>query len=340
MGLFDLRPKTSREELFDREKELEELHKAIDHGDPLIAVLGVRRIGKTSLLRTFLNEATGLYIDMRGILKESELWSRIGDSFSTSINKLRRFIESIRGITLAGINVEIKWKNRDSISFTGLLEEINKRKEKFVVVLDEVQSTKPPLSAMLRNAIAYAYDNLENIVFIVAGSEIGMLQNFLKLEDPTSPLYGRYTYDIIVERFTRDLAKEFLLKGFKEEGIEPPADVIEDALNFFDGIVGWLVLFGRKYVEGIKNFDNLKNVAIELAQEELKKLNPREKMVLKAIANGCKSWGEVYNYAADHYGIILPKSTLSRIIDKLEKLSLIENYRFLDPVYREASLRI
>lgn len=340
MGLFDLRPKTSREELFDREKELEELCKAIDRGNPLIAVLGIRRIGKTSLLRTFLNETTGLYIDMRGILKEYELWSRIGDSFSLSINKLKRFIESIRGITVAGINVEIKWKGRDSVSFIGLLEEINKRKEKFAVVLDEVQSTKPPLSAMLRNAIAYAYDNLENIVFIVAGSEIGMLQNFLKLEDPTSPLYGRHTYDIIVERFTRDLAKEFLLKGFKEEGVEPSADVVEDALNFFDGIVGWLVLFGRKYVEGVRNFDNLKNIAIELAQEELKKLNPREKIVLKAIANGCKSWSEVYSYTADHYGIILPKSTLSRIIDKLEKLSIIENYRFLDPVYREASLRI
>ncbi|MEM4789072.1 MAG: ATP-binding protein, partial [Ignisphaera sp.] len=283
MGLFDLRPKTSREELFDREKELEELCKAIDRGNPLIAVLGIRRIGKTSLLRTFLNETTGLYIDMRGILKEYELWSRIGDSFSLSINKLKRFIESIRGITVAGINVEIKWKGRDSVSFIGLLEEINKRKEKFAVVLDEVQSTKPPLSAMLRNAIAYAYDNLENIVFIVAGSEIGMLQNFLKLEDPTSPLYSRHTYDIIVERFTRDLAKEFLLKGFKEEGVEPSADVVEDALNFFDGIVGWLVLFGRKYVEGVRNFDNLKNIAIELAQEELKKLNPREKIVLKAI---------------------------------------------------------
>ncbi|MEM4514048.1 MAG: ATP-binding protein, partial [Ignisphaera sp.] len=110
MGLFDLRPKTSREELFDREKEFEKLCKAIDRGNPLIAVLGIRRIGKTSLLRTFLNETTGLYIDMRGILKEYELWSRIGDSFSLSINKLKRFIESIRGITVAGINVEIKWK--------------------------------------------------------------------------------------------------------------------------------------------------------------------------------------------------------------------------------------
>jgi len=39
MGLLDLRPKTKREELFDRERELELLYKGLDRGYPLIAVL-------------------------------------------------------------------------------------------------------------------------------------------------------------------------------------------------------------------------------------------------------------------------------------------------------------
>jgi AAA+ ATPase superfamily predicted ATPase len=30
MSLFDLRPKTSRDELFDREMELEELHRSVE----------------------------------------------------------------------------------------------------------------------------------------------------------------------------------------------------------------------------------------------------------------------------------------------------------------------
>ena len=39
-------------------------------------------------------------------------------------------------------------------------------------------------------------------------------------------------------------------------------------------------------------------------------------------------------------GVILPKSSLSRTIRKLKKLSIIKNYRFLDPVYEKASRRI
>jgi len=35
-------------------------------------------------------------------------------------------------------------------------------------------------------------------------------------------------------------------------------------------------------------------------------------------------------------GVALPKAALSRIIGKLEKLSIIKNYESLDPVYREA----
>lgn len=68
----------------------------------------------------------------------------------------------------------------------GLLTEINKRKERFVIVLDEVQSTRPPLSYELKNAVAFSYDNLENITFIVAGSEVGMLRDFMGYENLSS----------------------------------------------------------------------------------------------------------------------------------------------------------
>ena len=63
-NLFDPRPKSSRKELYDREKELEFLDKNVDR--PLVAVLGVRRIGKTSLLKAFLEPYRGIDVDMRG----------------------------------------------------------------------------------------------------------------------------------------------------------------------------------------------------------------------------------------------------------------------------------
>lgn len=60
-------------------------------------------------------------------------------------------------------------------------------------------------------------------------------------------------------------------------------------------------------------------------------------MVLKAVAHGCESWGQTRAYVAERFGIALPKATFSRIIEKLDKLSIIREYEFLDPVCREAA---
>jgi len=340
VGLFDLRPKSRREDLFDRERELSELYRGVERGYPVIIVLGVRRIGKTSILRVFLNEVDGVYIDMRGVVRRSDLEVRLTDSLNSSLSRLRRFLEGIRGVEISGLSLEIRWKGRDSLSLAGLLTEVNKKRGRFVVVLDEVQSTKPPLSAELKNLIAYTYDNLEYITFILAGSEVGLLRDFLGYEDPSSPLYGRAVYEVVIERFSKEESKEFLERGFREEGVLPPSEVIDEAVNFFDGIVGWLVLFGRRYVDGFKSMSIIKNMAIGLAVDELSKLNPREKIVLEAIASGCRSWSQVRRFITEKYGLTIPNATLTRIISKLEKLSIIKNYDFQDPVYREAAKKI
>jgi AAA+ ATPase superfamily predicted ATPase len=340
MGLFDLRPKTRREDLFDRERELELLHRGIERGYPVISVLGIRRIGKTSLLKVLLSELSGLYVDMRGVTRRSDLEAKLTESMESSLTRLRRFLEGIRGVRITGLSIQIRWRGKDSLSLAGLLEEINKKKERFVIVLDEAQSTRPPLSYELKNAIAYAHDNLENITFIVAGSEVGLLRNFIGYEDPSSPLYGRGVYEVLVERFKPELSREFLERGFREEGVEPPVDIIDEAVRFLDGIPGWLAFFGRRYVDGDRDLSTIRNAAVAIALDELGKLGEREKLVLKAIANNARSWSQVRNYILEKYGLALPKSTLSRLMEKLEKLGLIRNYEFLDQVYREAASKL
>ena len=338
--LFDLRPKTSRKELFNREKELKILDKVVDRGDPLVLVLGIRRIGKTSLLKSFLEKWHGIYIDMRGVLRESDLYRRISEGLADNIGKMKSFIESIRGIKILGVEVEIKWKGRDSISFIGLLEELNRKGERVVIVFDEAQLIQPPISMKLKSAIAYAYDNLENITVILSGSEIGLLRKFIGVENPKSPLYGRYAFELHIERFPKDLSLEFLKQGFKELNISVSREAIEEAVELFDGIVGWLVFYGKSYADGIRDINKIFNMAIQLAINELGKLSKREKLVLKAVAKGAKSWSSIRKYVEEKEGITIPKSSLTRIIKKLEKLSIIENYRFLDPIYREAAKRI
>lgn len=340
MGLFDLRPKTKRDDLFDRERELELLHRGIERGYPVIAVLGIRRIGKTSLLKVFLNEVNGIYVDMRGVYKRVDLEAKLTEALESSLTRIKRLLEGVRGVEVSGLSLRVKWRGRDSVSLPGLLTEINKKKERFIVVLDEVQSTRPPLSCELKNAIAYSYDNLENITFILAGSEIGLLRDFLGYEDPSSPLYGRGVYEVVVERFTPELSREFLVRGFREEGLEPPFSIIDEAVGYFDGVPGWLALFGRRYIDSTGDLATVKETAVAIAIDELGKLGVREKIVLKAIASGARSWSQVRDYIIEKHGLALPKSTLSRLIKKLEKLGIVRDYDFLDQVYREAALKL
>ena len=51
---FDGRPKETREDLYDREEELQTLRSSLS--EPIVLLTGVRRIGKTSILKVLLNE--------------------------------------------------------------------------------------------------------------------------------------------------------------------------------------------------------------------------------------------------------------------------------------------
>ncbi|MEB3773922.1 MAG: ATP-binding protein [Desulfurococcales archaeon] len=338
--LFDPRPKTSRRDLFNREEELALLDNAARRGEPLILVLGIRRVGKTSLLRSFLEEWRGIHIDMRGVKNLAELYNRIGEGLSTHIDKFMNIIKNIRGIRVHGAEVEIRWHGRDSISLVGLLEELNRRGGRTILIFDEAQLIRPPISTEIKRAIAYAYDNLENITVILSGSEVGLLRDFIGVDNPESPLYGRYAVELVVDRFSPTLSREFLETGFREQGVSPDRDLIEKAVEIFDGIVGWLVYFGKSYIDGLRDLNHILDIAIRLATREIEKLSTREKLVLKAIAEGANTWSSVRRYLEEKEGVTVPKSTLTRIIKKLEKLSLIQDYKFLDPIYSQAAKRL
>lgn len=107
-------------------------------------------------------------------------------------------------------------------------------------------------------------------------------------------------------------------------------------MALFDGIPGWLVHYGMSHIER-KNHDEILQIAVNTARNELLKLNQREKQVAKAIANGAESWSSVRRLVEEMSGEIIPRSTLTRTIRALEKLSIIQDYRFLDPVYQVAA---
>ncbi|MEM4311156.1 MAG: ATP-binding protein [Nitrososphaerales archaeon] len=343
--LFDPRPKTRREDLFGRERELENLARNID--SPITVITGIRRIGKSSILSVFLNEVNipSIIVDVRNLPLNYSLKDFYHVLSKTLSSRMDRFIEIIKGISsikVLGGEVEIKWKGKGALSLPLLFDLLNRKR--VIVAFDEGQKLRGPRSTEILNALAHAYDYDKNITFIFTGSEVGLLYSFLGVNDTKSPLYGRYHYNLTIERFSRDLAEDFLKAGFKELNIEVNRETIEEALSFFNGIPGWLTFFGNEYYKGSKRFALIKDMAVNLALEELenvvKERGKRYATVLRAIALGEKSWGKIKRYVEEKEGSTISSSILSNIIRNLEDLSVIKDYNFLDPLYKEASLKL
>jgi AAA+ ATPase superfamily predicted ATPase len=132
-----------------------------------------------------------------------------------------------------------------------ILERINSwaesEEKRVVIAFDEAQYLR--LSGIQYDGlIAYAVDNLPGITFVLTGSEVGMLHDFLGLDNPKKPLFGRYAREITLEKVSREQSIDFLERGCKELGIEVNPHELERVVDGLDGIVGWLSMYG--YLRG------------------------------------------------------------------------------------------
>ncbi len=340
--LFDERPKEKREELFDRERELEEIKKAVKR--PLVVLTGIRRIGKTSVLKVALKEIDrpSVIIDARGLgpnYGRREFYSLLANALKPSLPRLEGLLKSVRGIKILGLEIEIGWKGRESLSLVELFDRLNEGK--MIIAVDEAQKLRGPFSIEIKNAMAHAYDYDRDLTFILTGSEVGLLHEFLGVEDESSPLYGRFIQEVVLERFTEEQSMDFLRRGFEEAGIRIEGGILEQAVKELDGIPGWLTFFGNSCLVGKPDLKSIKEKAIGLALRELRNLlagrPKRYEYALKAIAKGRRSWSEVKGYLEEKEGYTISSSVMHNILENLEKMSLVKDYTFLDPIYKAAA---
>jgi len=351
--LFSPYPKTKREELFDRERELREFKSAIERGERLILLLGLRRLGKSSLLNVALGELPNpsIKIDVRKTYSEFSSVNRyvIGKMLLSAmsgkhriIEEARVFLERVKGISVSGVRVEITSKG---FSITELLEALNdygERAGRIIIAFDEAQYLRFGGATKYDGILAYAIDNLENLSFVLTGSEVGLLFDFLKFNDPNAPLFGRYHHDIALDRFSRELSMEFLRKGFEGAGVEVSEREIENAVEELDGIVGWLTLYGYvRVTRGRGHEETIREVfreAKSVVNSELSKLfaySPRYKVMLKAISLGYSRWKDIKDYLTLKLGYV-NDSNFSALLENLVKSGYVEKrnekYRISDPV--------
>jgi len=356
--LFDPRPKSRRKDLYDRDRELGLLLRGLRAGEGLIVVYGLRRIGKTSLVRVGLGEAGAPYVsvDARRYMATPSLLSPrvialVVEEALRSYRKVRgalgKALERVESLDLKVLSIRTGRRRK---ALAEVLEEADEwagnHGTRFVVLLDEAQELR--VVPAWRSIFAWVLDNLNHITFIATGSEVGVLRGFLSLEDPSSPLFGRPRLEIALDRFTQEEALGFLEKGFREIGVEADVEELADAVERLDGIAGWLTLYGHyRATYGLSHREALARVeeeAARLVAEEIWKLakySPQRYLaVLQAIALGLEKWSNIKRYAQGAAGPI-PDNKLSRILQNLVKYGFIEKtennrYRAADPLLPRA----
>ncbi len=347
--LFGREPKENIDDLFGRKKEVKELESALKLKERLNVVYGVRRMGKTSLIKAVLNEKElpYVFVDVREIYLKYN---------SVPVEALRSLIA--KEFTKLMDNVGIKQEEHridgnldvEDQDLTSLLKSINEwcsnRKLSFVLAFDEAQYLRFSGSVKYDMLFAWSVDNLSNMIYILSGSEIGMLKDFLNYADIKAPLYGRFRNDIYLNRFSTAQSSEFLKSGFHELDKKTSKEEIKDTVGNLDGTVGWLSYYG--YYRCIKELnhkmalDKVFEEGYALVKDEIEKLikysHKRYLLILKAIVNGQCKWSDIKPYVVAKSGTDIKDSLLNELLQNLVKFRIVEKdelrkeYRIDDPL--------
>mgnify|MGYP001770713437 FL=1 len=339
--LFDPRPKEDPKDLFDREREMELLRFGVRY--PMTLVLGIRRSGKSSLVKVLAREEGGLwiYVDLRRFESRSfvsyrDLVQELEAAVNSSLpERLRGLLAGLRGVEVAGVRVSFRWGGRSRVDLAQVLDRLSEMSERegrrAVVVLDEAQELRKLKGYNLLYLLAYAYDNLK-VSFVLTGSEVGLAYDFLRLDDPGSPLFGRAYTRVDVGPFDRATALEFLRRGFAEAGVEVRDEVLEEAVDVLGGIPGWLTYYGFNYLQErdhARAVEKTVSAAVSLVRQEFENfLRGREAArerylaIMRACARGC-SWSEAKAAVEAREGARVDDKRLTELLNNLVKASFL-----------------
>lgn len=165
-----------------------------------------------------------------------------------------------------------------------------------IIAIDEAQELRRVNWLRFDRLFAYIFDNLPNIRLALSGSQVGLLYDFLGLHDPKAPLFGRAYMEVKTRKLSPDESLDFLERGFNQLGINCPKNVLERAVETFDGIIGWLTYFGYIYsMRGSADFDEIMKDAVQLALNELRNLisslrSVRYAVILRVLAKEPMPW--------------------------------------------------
>jgi len=178
-----------------RKKELDILNTKYKSNKKEFGVIyGRRRIGKSKLIEFFLEDKPNIFFQA----KQDNVYGNL-KSFSYLVNKTFDLPKSF----VYGSFEE---------AFDTIIDSI--KEKRFVIAIDEypyIVNQDKSFPSVLQSIVDRAPDN---IFFLISGSDISMLKN--ELENHSSPLYKRRTFEMCITKLPFSESLEFL-KSLKNE---------------------------------------------------------------------------------------------------------------------------
>ncbi len=342
---FITEPKSKKEDFFNYEYEYNEIKKAIARKEKIISVVGVRRVGKTSLMNVLYHQTKELKVWLDGRVisdPKKEVFSAIYGVVKTGKSKIFGKIESLN-VSAFGIGLEVKIA---SGSMAEMEDKIRKTGQIYVFI-DEAQKAN---ISDLSNILSYFYDRFPNVSFIISGSEIGLIEDVLGEDDSEHSLYGRHITKILMNRLDKSRGFEFLNNGFNQLKIKIKKEEIYEAIEELDGLIGWLTLYG--YEKGIikskKPLEKTIEIASRIVASELTNFFKRTKnkglyIIVLREAKGI-TWTELKVRTEHELGKQLNPNSFTFAVEKLINYSFLEKrdgkYYLADPLLLKASFLV
>ncbi len=339
---FDIYPKKDKKDFFNYKREYSTVVESLKKGVPIIAIVGVRRTGKTTLMSVIFNELkdTRVWIDGR-MIKDPK--GEIPEAIIRAAESEEPLIFGrIDSISASIFGVEIGIKKGEEKNFDRIVGD-----KRIIVFIDEAQRMDVK---ELADLLSYFYDRYPKIQFVLSGSEVGLIDEVIEGDAISHPLYGRVIVRVDMQRLDREKSLEFLREGFKQMKVEVREEEIEEAVDTLDGLIGWLTMYGYERIMLGKR-DALKITeerAVGIALSELHsflKSRRNRKLyidILKYAKNGIE-WKVLKRALEGDYRESINPNTLTFALDELLKYSFLEKrgdqYIIADPLIFKALIR-
>jgi AAA+ ATPase superfamily predicted ATPase len=338
---FELEPKSRKKDFFNYDYQYNQVKKALERKEKITAVVGVRRVGKTSLLNIVYNETNVLKLWLDGRIvndAKKEIFSAIYETAKTSKPKIFGKIESL-SVSAFGVGFEVTLANKSQHE----LERKIRSAGQMCVFIDEAQRMKV---TDLADVLSYFYDRFPRISFILSGSEIGLVEEILGEDDSEHPLYGREITRVVMNRMDENKSMDYLKRGFEQIKTKLDTEEIDEAVAELDGLIGWLTLYG--YEKGVKKskaaLKKTAGHAAQIAATELVhflKRTRNRKLYLNLLRNTDGSgWDELRTRTGKDLGKKLNPNLFNFALEKLVNHSFIESrsgkYYLSDPLLQRA----